>query len=317
MDSIAPLEYADDVWPALAKARQEGRDWKIFYETKSNLRRKQIAALAAAGVTTLQPGIESLSTPSLKLMDKGSTGIRQVAFLKWATAYGVRVTYGIISGMPGETPADLREMARKVPKLSHLCPPVDVTRLVLHRFSPHFDNPAGFGIDDVRPYDAQRVTYRCPDERLMRLCYPLNFTIASQGQEFTKARDELTAAVNQWRDAFTAGSMLSVTSSGHDRVVVRISEEAVLGVEVISDPVQSLLIESCAEVTSLGRIAHLSGTPVEALTAAAARLEERGLLMAEGGAALTLPIPSELGEVAQDARERQAWLPWSDGELLR
>lgn len=312
MDSIAPLEYADEVWPALTKAYQEGRDWKIFYETKSNLRRKQVAALAAAGVTTLQPGIESLSTPSLKLMDKGSTGIRQIAFLKWATAYGVRITWGLITGMPGETPDQLREMAGKVTKLGHLCAPVDVTRLVLHRFSPHFNDPAGFGIEDVRPYDTQRVTYRCPDERLMRMCYPLNFTIPGHTPEFVKARSELTTAVNAWRDAFTAGAMLSVTSKGQEHVMVRVSGGAVQGIEVINDPVESLLIGSCDEVTSLGRIGHMSGTPVDALTAAAARLEDRGLVLTEGGAALTLAIPSEQGGVALDARERQAWLPWSD-----
>jgi ribosomal peptide maturation radical SAM protein 1 len=301
-DSIAPVNYGDEVWPALADARQEGRDWKIFYETKSNLRRKQIAALAAAGVTTVQPGIESLSTPSLKLMDKGSTGLRQIAFLKWATAYGIRITYGIITGMPGETPGDLREMARKVTSLTHLYPPVDVTRLVLHRFSPHFANPAGYGLDDVRPFAAQRVIYRCPDERLMRLCYQLNFTVASQGREFAEARSELSAAADRWRGSFVAGSMLSVTSSGQEHVIVRISGDAVLGVEVVSDPAESLLLESCAEVASLGRVAHLSGTPVEALTAAAARLVERGLVLVEGGAALALPIPSELGGVALEAR---------------
>jgi ribosomal peptide maturation radical SAM protein 1 len=294
-DSIAPVQYQEEVWPALAEARkEEGRNWKIFYETKSNLRRKQIAALAAAGVTTIQPGIESFSTPALKLMDKGSNGIHQIAFVKWATAYGVRVTYGIITGMPGETPGDLREMAGKVGKLTHLQPPVDVTRLVLHRFSPHFRNPDGYGLEDVRPFTAQRVIYRCADERLTRLCYQLNFTVSSQDDEFFKAKDELSAEVERWRKAFQGGSMLTITSSGREQVVVRISDDADLGIEVISDPVESLILDSCAEVTSLGKIAHMSSLPVEFLTTAAARLESRGILLTERGSALTLPVPSEL-----------------------
>jgi ribosomal peptide maturation radical SAM protein 1 len=293
-DSIAPVQYQEEVWPALAEARQDpGRNWKIFYETKSNLRRKQIAALAAAGVTTVQPGIESFSSPSLKLMDKGSTGLKQVCFVKWATAYGVRVTYGIITGMPGESAADLKEMTAKAGKLTHLQPPVDVTRLVLHRFSPHFENPVGFGLEGVRPFHAQRVIYRCADERLMRMCYQLWFTVPGQDQEFYDAKDELSEAVERWQTAYQGGSMLSVTSSGDNRAIVRISGDADLGIDVVTDPVETLVLDSCAEVTSLGKIAHMSGTPVEDLIRAAARLEGRGLLLTERGSALSLPLPSE------------------------
>jgi hypothetical protein len=300
------VSYSDEVWPALATARKAGRDWAIFYETKSNLRRKQIAALAAAGVTNVQPGIESLSTPSLKLMDKGATALQQIAFIKWARAYNIDITYGIISGMPGETPGDLRKMVEKAGKLTHLQPPVDVTRLVLHRFSPHFSNPAGYGLEDVRPFATQRAIYRGPDERLMRLCYQLDFTVANQGEEFEDARDELVAAVERWKKAFNAGATLSMTSHQREHVIVRISAEASLEIEVISDPVESLVLESCAEVTSFGRIAHVSGTPADAIAAAAARLESRGLLLAERGSAVSLPVPAEQDVLAGGGPRRPA-----------
>jgi ribosomal peptide maturation radical SAM protein 1 len=292
-DSIAPLNYITEAWPALAAARNEGRDWTIFYETKSNLRRKNIELMAAAGVTTVQPGIESFNTSSLGLMNKGAAGLQQIAFLKWARAYKIAVTYGIITGMPGETASDLRDIARKCEKIHHLAPPAEVSRLVLHRFSPHFDNPAGFGLDDVRPFDVQRVIYQAPDERLLRLCYQLNFTVPDQGEEFEAVRDELVALVERWRKRYGKGNRLSIVSGGHEPVIVRYTPEHGLDIQKITDPVESMLLDGCTEVSSFARIAHLSETPVEAVQSAAARLEDRGLLLTERGSALSLPVPFE------------------------
>jgi len=54
-----------------------------FYEVKANLTRVQVSALRAAGVTRIQPGIESLSDHVLKLIGKGTCGLRNVQLLKW------------------------------------------------------------------------------------------------------------------------------------------------------------------------------------------------------------------------------------------
>jgi len=290
-DSIAPLNYITEVWPALAAARSEGRDWTIFYETKSNLRRNAVEVMAAAGVTSVQPGIESFSTSSLGLMDKGAAGLQQIAFLKWARTYKIAVTYGIITGMPGETAGDLRDITRKCEKIMHLTPPADVSRLVLHRFSPHFKNPAGYGLDDVRPFAVQRVIYRCPDELLSRLCYQLNFTVRDQGEEFEAARDELVAVARRWQKRYSLGDRLSIVEGGPRPVIIRYTRGTGLDVETITDPDESAVLTGCAEVSSIAKIAHLSQAPAEDIRSAAARLEDRGLLLTERGAALTLAVP--------------------------
>ncbi len=68
-DNILALEHLEELLPKLAAVRKEhGIDWVIFFEAKSNPAPRQMDALAAAGVTELQLGIESLSTPVLKLM---------------------------------------------------------------------------------------------------------------------------------------------------------------------------------------------------------------------------------------------------------
>src|SRR5687768_17924744 len=51
-----------------------GKNWTIFYEVKSNMRRAEVEMLGQAGVHWIQPGIESLDDHVLKLMrDRKST----------------------------------------------------------------------------------------------------------------------------------------------------------------------------------------------------------------------------------------------------
>jgi ribosomal peptide maturation radical SAM protein 1 len=293
-DPIAPLSYLDEVLPELARRRKEGRDWTIFYELKSNLRRRHVARLAAAGVQRVQPGIESFVTSSLGLMDKGSAALQQIAFLKWAQAYGVKTQYGIITGMPGETVADLRSMVPLMDRIWHLQAPADVNRLALHRFSPHFNAPASFGIQDVQPFATQRVIYRAPDERLLRLCYQLDFRVPGQrGEQYAQARAEVVAAMQRWQEAYVSGTTLWSDRQGDQRIIGRLTPGADLDVDVLSDPAEVTLLDACAEVTSLGRIAHRAGLPVERLRSAAGRLADAGLLLLDGGAALSLPLPAE------------------------
>jgi len=294
-DAIVATTYQDTVWPALREARRAGRNWRIFYETKSNVRRRDIARMASAGILRVQPGIESFSTKCLALMDKGTTALQQISFLKWAHAYGVTVNYGIISGMPGETPDDLREMARLATRLHHLPPPADVNRLALHRFSPHIRDPEGWGVTDVRPFHTQRMIYQCSSPLLDRLCYQLDFTVpGQQTDEYEQARDELVEALERWREAYLAGCGLWIRAEGALRIVGRSQSAQDLDVEVIDDPVAVLILDGCAERRSLTRLAESSGVDAERVVRTAASLVDRGLLVLEGSQALSLPIVPDL-----------------------
>ena len=96
-------------------------DLSLFYETKANLRKDQVALYRAAGLTAIQPGIESLSTPVLKLMRKGVSALQNLQLLKWCSEYGIDAKWNFLAGFPGEAPewyAGLPELVRKV---RHLC----------------------------------------------------------------------------------------------------------------------------------------------------------------------------------------------------
>src|SRR6185369_3344046 len=61
-DNIMPHEYFASLVPQLSAMNS---DLQLFYEQKANLTMRNIVALMSAGITSIQPGIESLSTPLL------------------------------------------------------------------------------------------------------------------------------------------------------------------------------------------------------------------------------------------------------------
>jgi len=74
---------------ALAEATEASEDSR-------KLGRQAMARMACAGVAEIQPGIESFSSNTLRMMNKGATSLQQVNLLKWAKAYGVTVRYPIL-----------------------------------------------------------------------------------------------------------------------------------------------------------------------------------------------------------------------------
>ncbi|WP_119070659.1 RiPP maturation radical SAM C-methyltransferase [Aggregatilinea lenta] len=148
VDNILDMHYFDDFIPMLGEL---GLDLELFYEVKANLRKSQLVQLREAGILHLQPGVESLSDPVLKLMKKGVSWLQNVQLLKWGEELGINVYWNILWGFPGEDPADYEQMHRLFPLLHHLNPPVSLAQIRLDRFSPHFNHADAEGFANVRP----------------------------------------------------------------------------------------------------------------------------------------------------------------------
>ncbi|RYD65588.1 MAG: RiPP maturation radical SAM protein 1 [Sphingomonadales bacterium] len=155
-DNIMPRSYLSELLPGLAE--REPR-LNLFYEVKSNMTRAEVETMARGGVAMIQPGIESLSTPVLKLMRKGVSAQQNIALLRDCAATGIRVAWGIIYGFPGEEAADYAAMAKLMPLLAHLDPPNAMHRIVIDRFSPLYRGHATNGIGAVAPFPAYRALY--------------------------------------------------------------------------------------------------------------------------------------------------------------
>lgn len=125
-------------------------DLDLFYEVRSDMKKAEIAEMKRAGITRVQPGIESFSTPLLELMGKGTTGIRQVQFLRWCEELGVSAAYNLLARFPGEKPEWYREMERLIRRIRHLQPPGhEPVEIEMHRFAPLFEERASLGVDRV------------------------------------------------------------------------------------------------------------------------------------------------------------------------
>lgn len=140
VDNIIDNSYFKNVLPLIGDL---GWDLRVHYEVKSNLKPTDIAMLRHAGVAHVQPGIESLVTPVLKLMDKGVTAIQNIRTLRDCESAGLTVSWNWLYGFPGERVADYSPVQRQLRALAHLQPPAGVTRILLERFSPYFEDPNG------------------------------------------------------------------------------------------------------------------------------------------------------------------------------
>ena len=210
-DNILDMGYFKSLLPRLAAMpKLPLRPLRMFFETKSNLTREQLGLLREAGVDAIQPGIESFSDGVLALMDKGTTGLRQVQLIKWAAEAGIRLNYNLILASPGERTEHYREMADLLPALAHLPPPASVVSMMLHRFSPYHTAPERHGIRNVRPRGHYRDLFPDGAVDLSRLAYAFDFDHDMQRDpELALAQRSLAQQLERWSRGFRPGSVFA------------------------------------------------------------------------------------------------------------
>jgi ribosomal peptide maturation radical SAM protein 1 len=206
VDNILDMDYFHNFLPALAQERAE---LSLFYEVKANLNRGQLRALREAGVTRIQPGIESLSNHVLKLMKKGTTGLQNVQLLKWSREYGVECEWNLLYGFPGETREDYTQLLELLKQARHLHPPVACGPLRLDRFSPYHEAPESYGLRNVRAMSTYRHLYPVEEASLLRLAYYFDFDYAPEVDPRGYA-DEVVRYCAEWKQAPETGTLTMV-----------------------------------------------------------------------------------------------------------
>jgi len=300
VDNILDMGYFTTVLPALAEGP---RRYNIFYETKSNLRRDQIEALAAAGIRWIQPGIESLDSRVLKVMRKGVTGAQNILLLKWAQAYGVAVMWSVLVGFPDELDEWHAETAGFLPALNHLRSGGMIT-LRYDRHSPYFRTPEAWGLDLV-PSPLYRFVYPLAEAELARLVYYFEnrgetITDRSLSKAETVGRPGLAAmqtAMQGWvaaqrRPEGRARLDLLRRASG---AVVIDTRDGPTPVEHILDADELAVLDACDDGPAPPRLAQRLADMDEGLRdRALARLVEARLIVALDGRLVALTIENAL-----------------------
>jgi ribosomal peptide maturation radical SAM protein 1 len=165
-DSIMPINYFKDLFPKIAK---ELKNLNLFYETKANIKFEQLLLMKKAGITFIQPGIESLSTEVLKRMNKGVDTKQNIMLLRNAKSLQVTVYWNILYGFPGEANKDYegyKKMASLIPLIVHFTPPNGFSKVKITRFSSYYNFYQEYGIKNLRP--DPRYQYSIPKDSKIR-----------------------------------------------------------------------------------------------------------------------------------------------------
>jgi ribosomal peptide maturation radical SAM protein 1 len=187
IDAALNKQHIGTVFAKLGKSRSRPPS---LYLVRADLTRNELRTLKAGGVGFLAPGIESFSTAVLRLMRKGTTGLRNIQFLRWCEEIGIRTrgTWRILYGFPGEPIAEYDRMAKLVPLLTHLSPPDSVIPINLLRFSPYGLDPAHSGLIRVRPRPSYSFVYPFGRRKLEGIAYYFDYDYADGRQpvEYTR-----------------------------------------------------------------------------------------------------------------------------------
>ncbi len=194
-DNIFDYRYFDTFLPLL---KESDIGLAFVYEMKPSLRKEQAESLLNAGLGAAQLGIETFSTPILKLVGKGTNAMHNLQALKWFSAPGIEVKWNILYGFPNEPPEEYGALADLLPSLVHLAPPLAVGRVRMDRFAPYFEEPEANGMLRARPHRAFSYVYPFPEESLRELAYYYEFDFADGRDPESYAGDMLDAA-EEWQ----------------------------------------------------------------------------------------------------------------------
>jgi magnesium-protoporphyrin IX monomethyl ester (oxidative) cyclase len=218
-DNIIDMSYFRTVLPELAG---DGRSYNFFYETKANLKREDVQAMAEAGCNFIQPGLESLHDETLKIMKKGTTACANIQLLKHCVEFGVTPSWSILCGFPGSDPEWVAEIAADLPALFHLPPPEGTTRIRFDRFSPYHQRPGEFGLQ-LEPLPSYALVYPFADAVLEDLAYFFRQRggVAPRVVETVRLAREVTA---RWRAEFWSRRRAELVIEADDGNALRIRD---------------------------------------------------------------------------------------------
>jgi ribosomal peptide maturation radical SAM protein 1 len=195
-DNILPKHYTNEVFRVLDPPANSS----IFYELKLPVSEKDMQILANARVNKVQPGIEALSTATLKLMGKGTSAFQNIQFLKNAAKFGISPGWNLLIGFPGEEEDTYRKYQKDIPLLHHLPPPSGAFVVRFDRYSPYFARRSEYNLD-LRPMDFYSFVYPFSEDALTELAYFFqDENMSAYAVNAAKWFGPLGACIGQWRN---------------------------------------------------------------------------------------------------------------------
>jgi ribosomal peptide maturation radical SAM protein 1 len=249
VDTVVTSGFLDDVIPALTV---DGPVLRLWFETRPELTREQVRAIAAAG-GEVQIGIESLNDHVLGLMGKGVRLLEALRLLKWCAAEGLRHCWNIIYDIPGETDEDYEEIIGIIPTLHTLQPPTTCVPMFLDRYSTYHTLADAYGISGVRVPEAWSHVYPWPRDVLERVAYTFRFE-RERGIVRAALIHRLSRDVAAWKEQagrvdlrFVVGRPARIEERREGRLVRRVD----------LDELDASLYAACEDIEAEEELVHL------------------------------------------------------------
>lgn len=154
-DNALPPGETDLFFETMAK---EPADYAFFAEIRVITDGRRLAAWRRGGLSSVQVGIESLSSSLLARMRKGTTAMDNIGAMKEALACKMRLEGNLITEFPGSTE---EEVAETLQNLDFVLPftPLSSAAFFLGAGSPVSDEPGAFGVSAILPHPKNRCLF--------------------------------------------------------------------------------------------------------------------------------------------------------------
>jgi hypothetical protein len=293
IDSIVRGELVEAI---TARVEEGAEPIALSLETKANLKREDVRRLAQGGVVAVQPGLESLSTHLLRLMNKGTTLLLNLRLLKWCVFYDLRVIWNMLVRVPNERREDYEAMLALMPLLAHLRPPSRTLPLNLQRSSPMYEQRERLGLKNVRPLPGYRGVYppQFPFERGVS-CFAYD-----PDQSVPQALlDQLEAAVVQWQQAWLRPRRPSLVY-GRTPAMTTVIDTRRPGPEQRHslDPLIGVILDACGDAARTEEaiqtevVAAVAGAGADGVSVGLRQCLDLGLVIADQGRYFNIALPA-------------------------
>jgi ribosomal peptide maturation radical SAM protein 1 len=265
----------------LSQIASPSRTNPIFFEAKSNLRRKDFEALKKANVREIQLGVESLSTECLRKLKKGVSALQNIQSLKWACEFGITVHWNLLVDVPDVDETEYERQRAIVPAIAHLSPPSCLSYIRVDRFSPLFESSVG-----RQPFPAYQYVFHRPLESAGRLAY--FFTSNDTGKWISeKTCIRLQNTIETRRARWPQALLVRIDISSRDTAIADSRNPAQSRFIPVS-PEELSVLNGCEKVTSIPLLQQSTQLDNASLSAALAKLLTAALVIQEGDLLLSV-----------------------------
>ncbi len=154
-DNALPLKESDSFFNRMA---EEEVDYRFFAEIRAITDRNRIKQYRLGGLSSIQVGIEGLSSSLLKRLGKGTTAIDNIAVMRNSAESGITLDGNLIIEFPGSTEEEVDETLHALDFVLPYHPLISASFFLGHG-SPVYNHPKIHGIQAVTHHPNNRKLF--------------------------------------------------------------------------------------------------------------------------------------------------------------